>query len=95
MQAYQRSVNKTHVKDIRDTLDYYEATGLFLAVVTAPLIDHLASLSKKYDVDWWTGREIFKALRQYPVIAEQYKDIVIDITKNGVVGVTGLEPAAS
>ncbi len=83
--AYQRSINKTHVKDIRDTLDYYEATGFLLAVtsdVTAPLIDHLTSLSKKYDVDWWTGREIFKALRQYPVIAEQYKDIVIDITKN-------------
>lgn len=83
--AYQRSVNKNHVTDIRDTLDYYEATGFLLAVtsdVTVPLIDHLTSLSQKYDVDWWTGREIFKALRQYPIITERYKDIVIDITKN-------------
>lgn len=83
--AYQRSVNKSHVRDIRDTLDYYAATGFFLAVasdITTPLIDHLTSLSKKYDVDWWTGREIFKALQQYPVIANQYNDIVTDITKN-------------
>lgn len=50
--------------------------------ITTPLIDHLTSLSKKYDVDWWTGREIFKALQQYPVIANQYNDIVTDITKN-------------
>ena len=77
--AYQRSVNKSHVIDIRDILDYYEATGFLLAVtsdITAPLIDHLSLLAKKYDVDWWTSREIFKKLRQYPMLVERYNDIV-------------------
>ncbi len=77
--AYQNSVNKSHVTDIRDTLDYYEATGFLLAVtseVTAPLIDYLTSLSKKYNVDWWTKREIFKVLRQYPSLVDEYQDIL-------------------
>lgn len=77
--AYQGSVNKTHVTDIRDMLDYYEASGFLLAVtsdVTAPLIDYLMSLSKKYKVDWWTKREIFKTLRQYPSLVDAYQDIV-------------------
>ena len=77
--AYQGSVNKSHVTDIRDMLDYYEATSFLLAVtseVTAPLIDHLMSISKKYKVDWWTKREIFKILRQYPSLVDAYQDII-------------------
>lgn len=77
--AYQNSVNKSHVTDIRDTLDYYEATGFLLAVtsdITAPLIDHLTSLEKKYDVDWWTRRELFKIMRQYPSLVNAYQDII-------------------
>ena len=57
-------------------LDYYDATGFFLAVtsnITVPLIDHLTSLSKRYDVNWWTEREVFKALQQYPAIADKLK----------------------
>ena len=83
--AYQQSVNKSHVRDIRDMLDYYDATGFFLAVtsnITVPLIDHLTSLSKRYDVNWWTEREVFKALQQYPAIADKYKDIVIEVIKD-------------
>ena len=77
--AYQNSANKSHVTDIRDTLDYYEATGFLLAVtsdITAPLIDHLTSLEKKYDVDWWTRRELFKIMRQYPSLVNAYQDII-------------------
>ena len=82
--AYQSSVNKSHVTDIRDTLDYYEATGFLLAVtsdITAPLIDHLTSLEKKYDVDWWTKREIFKIIRQYPSLVNTYQDIIKVVDK--------------
>lgn len=77
--AYERSVNKSHVRDIRDTLDYYNANGFFLAVtsgITAQLIDHLCKLKEKRDVDWWTEREIFKKLRQNSYIADRYLDIL-------------------
>ena len=84
--AYQNSVNKSHVTDIRDTLDYYEATGFLLAVtsdITAPLIDHLTSLEKKYDVDWWTRRELFKIMRQYPSLVNAYQDIIKVVDNKG------------
>ncbi len=77
--AYEKSVNKSHVRDIRDTLDYYNANGFFLAVtssITAQLIDHLCKLKEKRDVDWWTEREIFKKLRQHSYIADRYLDIL-------------------
>lgn len=72
-------IDEKDITDIRDTLDYYEATGFLLAVtsdITAPLIDHLTSLEKKYDVDWWTRRELFKIMRQYPSLVNAYQDII-------------------
>lgn len=77
--AYEKSVNKSHVRDIRDTLDYYNANGFFLAVtsgITTQLIDHLCKLKEKRDVDWWTERELFKKLRQNSYIADRYLDIL-------------------
>lgn len=77
--AYQKSVGKSNVNDIRDTIEFHGATGFFLMVsstVTAPLINHLESLRQKYKIDWWTEREIFKLLRRYPLLAESYKDIL-------------------
>ncbi len=81
--AYQKTVNKSHVQDIRDMLEHYGAEGFFLAassIVSSPLVDHLCKLKEIYDVDWWTEREIFKKLRQHPSIANGYEDI-IDITE--------------
>ena len=77
--AYERSINKSRVTDIRDTLDYYDATGYHLAVtsnLTSALIDHLLSIGQKYDVNWWSEREIFNILRQYPALVEKYNDII-------------------
>lgn len=77
--AYEKSVNKTHVRDIRDTIELYNANGFFLAVtsvVTAQLIDHLCKLKESRDVDWWTEREIFNKLRQNSYIADRYLDIL-------------------
>lgn len=31
--AYEKSVSKTHVRDIRDTLEYYNAVGFFLVLM--------------------------------------------------------------
>lgn len=82
--AYKKSVNKSHVCDIRDTLDYHNAKGFLLATssdITVPLIDQLQSLKKRYDVDWWTGRELFRILRQYPSLVDKYSDIIQVIDK--------------
>lgn len=77
--AYQNTVNKSHVNDIRDTIEYFSASGFFLAVaskVSGPLINHLEKLRGAYEVEWWTEREIFKKLRQNPNIANEYTDIL-------------------
>lgn len=77
--AYNKSVGKGDVKDIRDTIEFHGATGFFLMVsstVTNPLIKHLELLRQKYKIEWWTEREIFKLLRRYPLLAESYKDIL-------------------
>ena len=50
--------------------------------VVYDVINRLTSLSKRYDVNWWTEREVFKALQQYPAIADKYKDIVIEVIKD-------------
>ncbi len=77
--AYQTSVGKRDVTDIRDMLDHYDAEGFFLAAsnkIRVSLIDYLRKLEEKYDVDWWTDREIFNRLRQDPFLADRYADIV-------------------
>lgn len=77
--AYKNSVNKSHVIDIRDMLENYNAKGFVLAVasdITVPLIDNLNKLSEKYEVEWWTEREIFSKLRRNYYLLERYKDIV-------------------
>ncbi len=77
--AYQKSVGKSDVKDIRDTIEFHGASGFFLMVsstITSQLIKHLELLRPKYKIDWWTEREIFKLLRRYPLLAEEYKDIL-------------------
>ena len=77
--AYKRSIRKSDVTDIRDMLENYDAAGFYLftsSVLTAPLIDHLQKLRKKFDVDWWTEKEIFKKLRENSFIANRYTDIL-------------------
>lgn len=77
--AYEHSVNKSHVTDIRDMLENYDAKGFILAVaseLTVPLIDNLNKLSENFEVEWWTEREIFSKLRRNFYLLERYKDIV-------------------
>lgn len=82
--AYKHSVNKSQVTDIRDMLENYNAKGFILVVaseLTVPLIDNLNKLAEKYEVEWWTGREIFSKLRRNYYLLERYKDIV-EVVKN-------------
>lgn len=77
--AYRQSVNKSNVTDIRDILEYYEADGYYLVTssnITSTLLDHLTKLKSKFEVDWWTEREIIKLLRQYPIIVNEYRDLI-------------------
>ena len=77
--AYSRSINKSDVTDIRDTIEHYDATGFYLftsSSLTVPLIDNLVKLKEKYETDWWTEREIFKKLRQHSDVADRYSDIL-------------------
>lgn len=79
--AYNRSIGKAHVQDIRDTIDKYDADGFFLAVSTAlstPLFDYLTKLRNKgnYWVDWWTRNELEDRLRENPEIVKRYPDLI-------------------
>ena len=79
--AYKRSVNKSNVQDIRDTVEHYNASGYFLAVsshLTTPLTDHLDGLRQRGQiwVDWWTRSEIEERLVQHQDVALKYPDIV-------------------
>lgn len=79
--AYNRSVNKGHVRDIRDTIDEHEADGYLLIVssqLSTPLFDHLNIMRNQgiYDVDWWSKHEIEEKLDKYPEILQKYHQIV-------------------
>lgn len=79
--AYAKSVGKSDVSDIRDTIEFHKAKGFFLAVsshITNPLISHLETLKENqgYYIDWWTKDEIEKRLKLNEDILLKYSDIV-------------------
>ena len=78
--AFSKSVNKSHIIDIRDRLDEFNAKGFFLAVtekVTSRLIDYFITLQKQgYFVDWWTKDEIFSRLQTRPSLIKKYEKII-------------------
>ena len=82
--AYSRSVNKRDVRDIRDTIEHFDAHGFVLVVsssVTGPLVEHLNTLRNKhnYHIDWWTREEIQTRLLKHTDLLLKYKDIVRSI----------------
>jgi hypothetical protein len=79
--AYSKSVGKSEVRDIRDTIDHHQATGYFLAVssqITTTLTDHLDSLRRRGNiwVDWWTRSELEERLSKHRDIAQKYQNVV-------------------
>ncbi|MGY2019896.1 restriction endonuclease [Nocardia gipuzkoensis] len=75
-----KSVSKSDVTDIRDTVERYGADGYWLfvsSIVTSSLIDHLEALKNKLlFVKWWTRLEIEESLRKNPRLVEVFSDIV-------------------
>jgi hypothetical protein len=82
--ARSRTVGKSDVRDVRDTIDRHDAGGYFLAVSTelsADLVDYLERLRTRADafVNWWTRAEVEDELRRNPEVATRYRDIVTGI----------------
>jgi hypothetical protein len=82
--AYSKSVNKSDVPDIRDTIDFHKANGFFLVVlknITNPLISYLENLKEQhgYYINWWTKDEIEIALQHHEDVLKKYADIVIPV----------------
>lgn len=80
--AYKDTVGKSDVRDIRDTLDYYNADGYWLFVssqISIHLSEYLQKLRDNNDllIDWWNRAEIEEVLKNYPEIINKYKDIFI------------------
>lgn len=75
-----RSIGKSDVLDIRDTIERYDADGYWLFVsshVTSSLVDHFEALAKRFVfVDWWTRSEIEGALLENPRLVEAFSDVV-------------------
>jgi hypothetical protein len=76
-----RSVGKSKVIDIRDTIESHNAKGYFLAVssdLATGLTDHLLKLKDegRFWVDWWTRPEIEEKLKKWPDVVAKYPSIV-------------------
>ncbi len=75
-----RTVGKSDVRDVRDTLERHRSDGFFLAAIprlSAGLIGYLESLREQgYWVDWWSRVEIEDRLRGRPDIAGRFEDVV-------------------
>ncbi|MGW4399111.1 restriction endonuclease [Amycolatopsis nivea] len=74
-----KSVSKSDVRDIRDTIERHEADGYWLFAsshITAQLVEHLEILGRKTYVDWWTRHEIEAALRRNPRLIDAHRDIL-------------------
>lgn len=79
--AYQKSVGKSDVKDIRDTIENCNAKGFMVITssrITVQLQDHLEKLKeqKGYFIDWWNREDIEIRLRRHPEVLERYPNIV-------------------
>ena len=79
--ARKRSVGKSDVTDIRDTIEICDSQGFFLAVsscLTDGLTRALEKLrsSGRYFIDWWTRIELERQLRRHPDIAKRYPSVV-------------------
>lgn len=75
-----KGIGKADVRDIRDTIERYEADGYWLFAsshITAQLVEHLEVLERKYQyVNWWTRREIEDVLRRSPRLIDAHADVV-------------------
>lgn len=76
-----RTIGKSDVRDIRDTIDYHQANGYLLVAypkLSGDLINHLERLQEHgVQVDWWTMTQIEERLRLHPNLAAQFSDLLV------------------
>lgn len=75
-----RTVGKSDVRDVRDTLERCDASGFFLVAfptVSNDLMNYLESLRRQgYWVDWWCKQQIEDRIRRRPYIAARFHDLL-------------------
>jgi hypothetical protein len=79
--ARKKSVGKSEISDIRDTIDHHEAHGFFVAVstnITRELTEYFEKLryGGRYWIDWWTRSEIEERLLLNLDIVERFPNVV-------------------
>lgn len=78
--AYNKTVNKAHVTDLRDRLEENAAEGFLLAVtegISNPLNESIMKLEDAgYLTKVWTKQDIFSMLQEKVGIIKKYKDII-------------------
>ena len=79
--AYRNGVGKSDVLDIRDTIDYRNYEGYFLAISSytkKSLSDYLDKLRTdgKIWIDWWTRSEIEEKLKQHEDLIIKYNSLM-------------------
>lgn len=76
-----KTIGKNHVRDIRDTVEHYQADGFLLIAyprISSALVDHLDTLGSqnKTRTDWWEISDIEERLRRHPDIAKRYPSLM-------------------
>jgi hypothetical protein len=78
--AFNRSVGKGDVKDIRDTIECHNYDGYFLAVsnqITTPLTKNLERLKEKgFDINWWNRDDIEARLCTHQDLIKLFSELI-------------------
>lgn len=79
--AFKKTVGKSDIRDIRDTIEHYKANGYMVITssrISVPLQDHLEQLKAKsgYYIEWWNRENIEIRLRKHPEILGRYSNII-------------------
>ncbi len=77
VKSRQRTIGKSDVQDIRDTLERHQADGFLLIAhprISSSLVDHLDGMRRKkvFQAEWWEARDLEDRLRRHPDIAKRY-----------------------
>lgn len=74
------TVGKSHVRDVRDTIERHNATGYFLIAfpgLSNDLVNYLKTLTRQgYWIDWWSRQQIEDRLRRQPHIVARFNDLI-------------------
>jgi hypothetical protein len=81
--AHSRTIGKSDVQDIRDTLAFHECSAYLLIVATklsGTLVRVLEQIRSTpgLDADWWTRAELEEQLGRHPDVLVRYADLVAE-----------------